>query len=214
MAPINRLPTELVSWICTHLEPCDLFALRLASGDIAAKGFHHFAKRFFTSLHLLVTSDNLALLKDIADHPLLRVCVREVWITPALFEGEYDLSIEDYSRGPGSNVAHIRDARYAAYQAAVADHLNIAMTPVLQRALDDAFERFPNLKSVGLRHHFTDYLLRGEHRPLKCRGWKALQEAAGRDPALPWFPIRALEPGNPPVRARVWSALLMALATA
>jgi hypothetical protein len=159
MAPINRLPTELVSWICTHLEPCDLFALRLASGDIAAKGFHHFAKRFFTSLHLLVTSDNLALLKDIADHPLLRACVREVWITPALFEGEYDLSIEDYSRGPGSNVAHIRDARYAAYQAAVADHLNIAMTPVLQRAFDDAFERFPNLKSVGLRHQFTDYLL-------------------------------------------------------
>jgi hypothetical protein len=220
MAPINRLSTELVIEICTHLEPADLLALRLASRDISAKCFDPLADRFFASLQLLVTSDNLAFLKEVADHPVLRARVRELWLTPALFEGKYDLSIERYfgnrpillSSSPNfADRRKVLHAQHAAYRAAVTDHLNIAMTPVLQRALHDAFERFPNLKSVGWKHQ--RYSCPDDH-VLQCRRWKALREATGRDPAMPWLTSQLLKPNNPPVRARVLSAMLMALATA
>ncbi|KAK4120298.1 hypothetical protein N657DRAFT_636746 [Parathielavia appendiculata] len=162
--------------------------------------------------------------------------VRKPWITSALFEGSYDLPIErylprcyrisrpwSYKINRGTSVTpdfKEGQAYYAAYRAAVADHLSIATTPVLRRALEHAFERLPDLKSVGLRHckAYRVPVRNGEiiwARPdVKCKGWKALAEAAGHDPAEAWYDALPMSPGTPRVRAHVVSTLLMALVTA
>ncbi|KAK4098903.1 hypothetical protein N658DRAFT_509159 [Parathielavia hyrcaniae] len=232
MALIDRLPTELLSGTCTQLEPADVLALRLASRDLSAKSFDHFASRFFASLQLLVTSVNLDRLKDIASHPVLGTCVREVRITPALFEGSYDLSIDQYhlrmhwslyyrchstrrATSSASSDSEEGQTRYAAYRAAVADHLGIATTPVLRRVLEHAFERFPNLQSVGLKHCNPWGATIGVGqinwtRPdIKCRGWRALAEASGCDPADAWDDRQPFPPGTPSVRSHVFSLMAM-----
>ncbi|KAL2171383.1 hypothetical protein VTG60DRAFT_3026 [Thermothelomyces hinnuleus] len=148
MAPINHLPTELMSEICARLERADLWAL-------TTKCFDHFANRFFSTLQLLVTRPNMELLRDIAEHPIFRKRVREVFITPSFFEGLYDLplyiekagSLQPWlPRGPTLDPADMR-RRYAVYTIAVDAHLHIAMTPVLRRLLEYAFKQFPNLKN-------------------------------------------------------------------
>ncbi|KAK4125649.1 hypothetical protein N657DRAFT_678732 [Parathielavia appendiculata] len=213
MAPVNRLPTELVSGIiCTHLEPLDIFALRLSSRDVSAKCFDHFANRFFASLHLLVTSHNLALLNDIAAHPVLGTRVRELWITPALFGGDYNEPKHIFpARDP--QAAYRRHVQDVVYKAAVEDHLSIILSVDLRRALEDAFQRLPNLKSVGLRHrlHHTDYRLRLDLIK-EGMGYNALCAATGREPALPWLAGRTFQ-GFVSAPGRVFSNMLMALVT-
>ncbi|KAL2151768.1 hypothetical protein VTH82DRAFT_6866 [Thermothelomyces myriococcoides] len=89
------------------------------------------------------------------------------------------------------------------------------MTPALRRLLEDAFKRFSNLKAVGFSHHnaaFQDVM--GMERNLACQGWSYIHRITGCDPAVPWYVARRLGPDKPPVRARVFAAILMAQAAA
>ncbi|KAJ9130821.1 hypothetical protein NKR23_g12019 [Pleurostoma richardsiae] len=238
MTSFGSVPTEIVGLICTSLDGEDLFSLRLACKDLSAKSLDYFAERYFTSLQILITSDNVTLLENIASHNVFRMRIRELWITPALFENNYDMDLVRFelqrpSYNPQPRMArasstgrargimvqrqaedssgYVAKARHAAYRAAVVDHLAIATSDILRNALERSIARFPNLKTVGLRHHGADVQdLMQKKRSLKCQGWKQLYKATGCDVAVPWH-MRIGPGSNVNVRALTFAALLKAL---
>lgn len=228
MPSITTLPQEVVDLICNYLEPHDWFALRLSCKTLSAKTFDLFTRSYFNSLNVLITSASLAILANIAAHDVFRNRVYELWITPALFEGEYDVSfehfehwIQNYERRSGYRPQISRpinppdkaiEARYLAYKVAVADHLGCATSDAFSIILERSIACFPNLGAVGLRQYNLAKRVRGQEPRLECFGWRKLKDRLGCDPTIAWkYPLSPPGPGVPNIRALTFSALLKAI---
>ncbi|KAJ5301264.1 hypothetical protein PENANT_c023G07516 [Penicillium antarcticum] len=66
------LAVELVELIASHLEGDALLDLRLVCREIQKKTFHHFARRFFSSIKTDLSDDSLRRINALSLHPELR----------------------------------------------------------------------------------------------------------------------------------------------
>jgi hypothetical protein len=227
MPSLRDLPVELLDKLYGYLEVDELLALCKSFGGLDDEALEHIGNRHFGKLELLATSDSLSALTSVADHPLLCKSVREVWITPVLFEliafqsrevvtveefdtffrrkvlGESTTSVmSGYPRRVTSEARH----RFQHYLDAVADHRNLVERPELARILERAFAKLPNLKEVGLKHHTQPWQ---DTTKIKCRGWKALYSKFGFDPTTSSFHAKQHRCIS---KAAVFEAILMSAA--
>jgi len=82
------LPNELINRICSYLEPCDLYSLRLSCNELLQKSQKFFGENYSKTIWMIVTSDSLRQLQEIAVHACFRTCVRQLTILPVLFEDD------------------------------------------------------------------------------------------------------------------------------
>ncbi|KAJ5533506.1 hypothetical protein N7494_010058 [Penicillium frequentans] len=75
---LTALPLELFALICGHRERVDWFALRIPCRAAFSNTFEVFAKRYYTSLRLLLTTESLRRLERIAADDTLRPFVQEL----------------------------------------------------------------------------------------------------------------------------------------
>ncbi|KAJ6095763.1 hypothetical protein N7486_006509 [Penicillium sp. IBT 16267x] len=178
---ITRIPTELVSEICSYLELSDWCTLRTTRSPLYIKSWEEFAKRYFRSICISVKSDGLHRLEELAADDSLRTRVQELWIKPDLFKGRYQLSLEAFR-----HTAHAEACRtmgldleecYAQYQAISADHLHILESETLGNTLTKCVARFENLKTFGLRSCSKA----SWHGPKNC-------PFSQNDPYVQWLP--------------------------
>lgn len=66
------LAVELVELIASHLENNSLLQLRLTCRQLQKKTFHHFARRFFSSIKTDLSEDSLARINALSQHHELR----------------------------------------------------------------------------------------------------------------------------------------------
>lgn len=69
----TALPLELLALICGHLDRSDWFALRITCRAAFNKTLEVFAKRYYTSLRLLLKTESLRRLERIAADDTLRL---------------------------------------------------------------------------------------------------------------------------------------------
>lgn len=70
--PFPSLTVELVELIAGHLESDGLLELRLTCRDLQKKTFHHFARRFFSSIKTDLSAESLGRIDALSGHDELR----------------------------------------------------------------------------------------------------------------------------------------------
>lgn len=165
---ITNLPTELINKICENLDPSDWHSLRMSSKALNKKTLMKFGDYHCETIRMIVTSDGLRRLEEIAQHEIFRMRARELVILPTLF-GNYDnMSYECFVKSPFGKPSWPRcqwrdsdlDSRYKRYQAAAADHRNALND--LEKTLARCLPRFENLDAFSLQSTSARSLLNPE----------------------------------------------------
>lgn len=86
---ITVLPVELISKVCSHLQPSEWQELRLSCRTLYKSSFAEFTARFFERIHFIVTSDSLRELEALAKTDGIRERVHELWMIPSVFDGSH-----------------------------------------------------------------------------------------------------------------------------
>ncbi|OOQ87281.1 hypothetical protein PEBR_17645 [Penicillium brasilianum] len=188
---IARLPPEMLTTICGYLDLHEWCSLRITCQQIYSLPLEAFARRYHRSLSLLVTTENLSQLQQIAARDLLRTSFREIWIVPTLFEGwpkikylefassEYGRRSTKYDRKEKSwNITQAElEARFAAYQAVIAGHRSILESSTLSDILAKCLALCENTVTTGLRSYPINLLLNSEKEAgVSCLGSPELRK--------------------------------------
>ncbi|KAJ5306784.1 hypothetical protein PENANT_c003G08244 [Penicillium antarcticum] len=217
---VSALPTELVRDICSHLQLRDWCAFRITCKAVYIKSLEAFADQFFKSIGFILTRNSLCQLEELAAHDIFRKRVQELWITPSLFEGYYEMDLDSFRDATGSykskRSAHMIKTKYIAYQGLVAEHLSIVESDSLNNVLKKCVALFDNLTIIRLQHS-TDEFFWGQsvNNNFRCIGWRAARRQLGFDP----FALRARKPIHNVLKTRAkdhavaFSALLEAVAS-
>jgi hypothetical protein len=144
------LPTELINRICSYLKPGNVTSLRLSCNALLQKSQECFGDDHFKTIWMIVTSDSLRQLQEIAAHDYFRTRVQELIMLPVLFEDEGPMSYAAFSRSSFGTYPWPRheweDSElewYKTYQSVVADHQDALNS--LHEGLTDCLPRFANL---------------------------------------------------------------------
>ncbi|CDM34576.1 unnamed protein product [Penicillium roqueforti FM164] len=181
---IAALPVDAMVAICDHLELSYYFALRLTCRATYNNTIEISARRCYTSISLLLTSDSLCRLEEIAADDILRTFVQKIWIVPALFEGKEKMTDSRFAhskfgngarKGWKGNAAELQ-ARYIAFQAIEEDHRAISKSSALRDTLDRCLPRFENAVVFGLQSDPMERLLNLEKGSyIRCLGLPELR---------------------------------------
>ncbi|KAK3079706.1 hypothetical protein LTS18_004091 [Coniosporium uncinatum] len=166
---ILDLPPELISSIVAYLSTDDVFAFRLANGQLERASFAHFGHRFFRKKGYMITSPSLDVLRQVALHAELRKYVQHVWFNPDCFTFVYMDSWQD-------NGSEVAIKRRIAYTGCTTDHRNLLSNAArsLQEVLVRVLKTLPNLETLGMRRS-------EDHSPW---GWSKLRDVVGEDPRV------------------------------
>lgn len=132
----------------------------------------------------MATSDSLRELENLASNKTIQACVRKLWMIPTVFEGRHNIE------PPAFETSHYAmsskydrqlegkelKARYAIYQATVADHCALLESEDFSTRLRKCFARFSNLESIGLQHYTTSFLLDPRQNEVRCLGLRRLRD--------------------------------------
>lgn len=184
---VSALPTELVCDICSHLELCDWCAFRVTCKAVYFKSLETFAERCFKSIGFILTRHSLGQLEELAAHDVFRTRVQELWITPSLFEGYYEMDLDSFRNATGSykskRSAHMIKAEYIAYEGLVAEHLSIVESDTLSNVLKKCVALFDNLTIIRLQHSTEEFFWsQSVNNNFRCIGWRAARRQLGFDP--------------------------------
>jgi hypothetical protein len=137
-------------------------------------------------MRFIATSSGLRELEDISKSDTFLDRVQELWMIPIVFEGFYEMDKDEFAHSSyavstkGSKPANDDDddkltPRYAAYQAIVADHLDVLGSATFVDRLRRCFACFRNLETIGLSHHPTSFLLNSGQHTVRFLGWRDLK---------------------------------------
>jgi hypothetical protein len=126
-------------------------------------------------------------LEELAAHDIFRTRVQELWITPSLFEGYYEMDLDSFRDATGSyqskRSAHRTKAEYIAYQGLVAEHLSIVESDTLSNVLKKCVALFDNLTIIRLQHSTEEFFWsHSVNNNFRCIGWRAARRQLGFDP--------------------------------
>ncbi|KAJ5396653.1 hypothetical protein N7509_004766 [Penicillium cosmopolitanum] len=218
---ITTLPVELVTRVCSYLELPGWAALRLTCTWLYFSSSDAFTDRYFTSIRFIATSDSLRELEALALSKTIQASVRKLWMIPTLFEGRHHIE------PPAFETCHFAisskydrqlegkelNARYAIYQATVADHCAILGSKDFSIRLQKCFARFSNLESIGLQHYTTSFLLDPRQNEVRCLGLRRLRDQMDLE-FHPWH-LSSLESKlNAKPTSLAWYRLVQALSGA
>ncbi|KAJ5316351.1 hypothetical protein N7476_006658 [Penicillium atrosanguineum] len=180
-ASMEMLPVELLTEICSYLKQPEWIALRLTSKALYSNTLESFANHNLKSICILLTSNSLRQLTDLAANDTLRTRVQELWVIPILFGGCYEMDYEEFVISPYGASSRVEyawetgelEAHYKGYKATVADHLELLQSDTLSTILDACVARFESLSSIGLRWYPTNRLLHPD-RDFPCLGLREL----------------------------------------
>ncbi|PWY91948.1 hypothetical protein BO94DRAFT_544640 [Aspergillus sclerotioniger CBS 115572] len=163
--PLLTLPTEIVSIICSHLDPSHLCALRLTCRDLYSLSLEAFSDGAFKSISFLVTTDSLQRLQKIAAHEIFRLRVQELWVVPDLFGSLAE---------PDCGLAKGRILTAAIIEAIVTEHLDTLEAGTLRDVLKICLDGFENLNRFGLRYRHVSHL--ASKPDICCLGLRKVEE--------------------------------------
>ena len=166
---IQTLPTELLNEIFHHLDCQSICALRIACHALRSTSNYIFGARYFNSLCMLVTQDSLDTLEQLAANEFIRTQVRELWIIPDLFEGEYNMT-----HGFFQSSGHAIES-FEQYRAEVADYRRILKSQGLRSILTRCISKFPNIETIGFRSILMNYCLPQQRLSPRCLGLRNLR---------------------------------------
>jgi hypothetical protein len=179
---ITTLTVELVTRVCSYLERPEWTALRLTCSFLYLSSLDAFTDQWFRSIRFIATSDSLR--EALASNETIRTRVRELWMIPTVFEGRHNLDLPAFgsshyavlSKQDQKLEGEELEARYAIYQAMVADHCALLESEDFSTRLHDCFARFFNLESVGLQHYTTSFLLNQRQHEVRCLGLRQIRD--------------------------------------
>ena len=127
----------------------------------------HSLDQYFKSVRFIATSDGLRALEEMATNNIVRARIQALWMTTTVFEGHHNLDLLGFklsryavsSKGAQKLQDDDLEARWALYQAIVADHHALLELDVISIRLCKCFASFRNLDSIGLLHYTTAFLL-------------------------------------------------------
>ena len=138
VAPLLKLPTEILTRIAVRLEPHDLFNTRLACKRLESAMFPFFTFLFFRQKQFMLTEESLQALIDISSHPTLGPAIRHLRIG---FDNYPDLT---------PNARFRQRANVLAWKQGAADQNSLICTGRAQMMLVQALRNLPDLWSVGV----------------------------------------------------------------
>lgn len=185
---ITVLPTEIVRYICNYLELRDWCAVRATCNAVYTKSLDTFAKRYSRSVGFIITHHGLSRLEELASNDAFRTHVEELWVTPSLFEGYYDMDLENFQFATWSHRERTRSIakvqkQYAAYHDLVAEHLSIVESDTLSTILKRCVALFENLTVIRLQHCTDEFFGRQSRKEeFRCLGLASARRQLGFDP--------------------------------
>ena len=184
---VAALPTELIRNICSHVKLRDWCAFRITCNAVYIKSLEAFAERYCKSIGFILTHHGLRRLEELAANEFFRTRVQELWITPSLFEGYYEMDLHSFrdvtcslrSKKPLPKI----EVEYAAYQDLVAEHLGIVESDTLSNVLKKCVALFVNLTTIRLQHNTDDiFWSESKNDTFRCMGLRAAKRRLGFDP--------------------------------
>lgn len=179
---ITSLPVELLNGICSYLDQPEWAALRLSCRSLCETSSEAFACRFLRSICFIATSEGLRQLEMSVQSNMVTTHARELWMIPTVFEGGHDMNQFRFRRSrystPSNQSSRADDefsARYAIYQAIVADHLALVESDAFATRLHKRLVSFHNLNSIGLKHYTAGFLLDKRQTKFYCLGLQDLR---------------------------------------
>jgi hypothetical protein len=176
--PLSNLPIELIEQICSDLETLDLNSLRLTCKALLQKSQMFYDHGRYGTIWMMVTSDSLRCLEEIAQDDYLKTLVKELVILPVMFEGEQSMKhYPTFQESPFGGYSWSRtnwedsetEMRFESYKNSVADHEYALKS--LPEVLEGCLTQFTNLDTFRLRSESTRDLLRAATIPfLGCLG--------------------------------------------
>lgn len=178
-ATLADLPAELVCSLMNLLDNQDALTFRQTTRHIERSTFETFARRFFRKKGFLISPLALDVLQRIAKDAHLSRYVQHVWFNPdyftfTQFETTTPTQIGDVFGYSISSTVKLDDQSYQAYSRGLEDHRELMRPDRLTPILCEAFRRFTNLQTVGMR--------RSEDHA--AYGWSHLAQKIGHDPRL------------------------------
>lgn len=172
---ITRLPNELLDIICSHLDHSEWLSLRSTCRPLYETSWRIFADRYFKSICCMATSESIRQLKYLFRNKALAANIEEIWMIPTVFEGMHNMDqpmFEKYAnrREPYQGYQDDTSSRFTLYQEIVSDHLSLAESNECAQVFSECFAHMKNLKSMGLKHYPTDFLLDKRQNVVKCLG--------------------------------------------
>ncbi|PPJ56835.1 hypothetical protein CBER1_10164 [Cercospora berteroae] len=120
-SPLHALPIELLEWILPYLESEDLFNLRLASKELAAKTVQYMAKTYFTWIHIfMLDSSGISRLIWIAKHPVYRSAVKKIEFNVAILQDP-----DEYEHDTWTAALYLTPEKILKYRKLYADHMDL-----------------------------------------------------------------------------------------
>lgn len=213
---ITTLPVEVISEISSYLDLSEWFALRLTCSALYEKTFEDYAEEF-TMVRFIATRDSLDALEALSEMDVVAGNVQQLWMIPTVFDGQHELSREEFADSDwavsSKSCLKIQgeelDARYAAYQSIVADHLDLVRSDLTTR-LARCFRRFKNLERIGQIHVPTPYLLDPRQESSRCLGYRSLKKQIDFRYGN-YFPSQVFWPSAGRANSRVLSKVLLAV---
>lgn len=179
---LMSLPVELLVGICSYLDRSEWAALRLSCRSLCETSSEAFACHFLWSICFIATSEGLRQLEKLVQSNTVATHTRELWMIPTVFEGNHDINQFCFKRSRYSTSSNQSNraseelsARYAIYQAIVAEHLALVESDAFATRLHKCFVSFKNLNSVGLKHYTTGFLLDKRQTESYCLGLQDLR---------------------------------------
>ncbi|KAJ5660139.1 hypothetical protein N7507_006590 [Penicillium longicatenatum] len=177
---ITALPVELMSKVCSYLQPSEWQELRLSCRTLYKSSFAGFTGCFFERIHFIVTSDSLGELEALAETDGIRERVHELWMIPSVFDGShaasehaiFEFAVSSKSCQPVSGDE--LKARFSTYKALVADNSSLLESETFSTRLRGCLEKFDNLDTIGLAHYSTSFLLDPRQERVRFLGWRRL----------------------------------------
>ncbi|KAJ5540830.1 hypothetical protein N7494_005906 [Penicillium frequentans] len=176
--PLPNLLIELIERICSDLETLDLNSLRLTCKTLLQKSQVFYDQRHYGTIWMMVTSDSLRCLKEIAQDDYLRTLVKQLVILPVMFEDQKTMKqYPSFQESPFGGYSWSRtnweDAetqmRFESYKNSVAGHEYALKS--LQEVLEGCLAQFTNLDAFRLQSESTGDLLRAATIPFPgCLG--------------------------------------------
>ncbi|KAJ5792461.1 uncharacterized protein N7503_008439 [Penicillium pulvis] len=177
---ITDLPVELLSKVCSHLQPSEWQELRLSCRTLYKSSFAEFTACFFERIHFIVTSDSLGELEALARIDGIRERVHELWMIPSVFDGSHaadEHAISEFavsSKSCQSVSGEELKARFSTYKALVADNSSLLESETFSTRLRGCLGKFDNLDTIGLAHYSTSFLLDPRQEKVRFLGWRRL----------------------------------------
>ncbi|KAL1874426.1 hypothetical protein VTK73DRAFT_303 [Phialemonium thermophilum] len=175
-AALDKLPTEILSYIASHLSTTELLSLRLANRTIEVQLFNDFAAYYFTKKQFMLTEESLQCLVDISLHPTLSTVLEHVVISLDKYRSD------GHVRHSPTNDPAVLVARAAAYRQGARDQSVLLASGRDGQLLMRAFQNLPNLRTVGLRDYNSGTRWRdGEGAQWRAYGATTVLEKTGKD---------------------------------